>query len=75
MEAFEIECQTDQAPLESFGLNPAQRELAKTQHFLDDPDHRFDGAFVCSVDRFAQRGLELVCHFHLGARALGWRIR
>src|SRR5712692_77778 len=62
MEALEIEGQTDQAPLASDGQFTAQGELAEAQHLLDDADHRLDGAFACPVDRFAQRGLELVCH-------------
>ena len=74
MEALEIESQTDQIPLTGSGLGTAQRELAKPQHLFDDPDHRFDGAFACPVDRFAQGSLELVRHFHLGTRVFGWRI-
>ena len=74
MEAFEIESQTDQTPLASRRRCPAQGELAEAQHLFDDPDHRFDGAFACPVDRFAQGGLELVRHFHLGTRVLRWRI-
>ena len=74
MEAFEIESQTDQAPLASYGCYPTQRELAETQYLFDDPHHGFDGAFACSVDRFTQGGLELVRHFHLGARVLRWWI-
>src|SRR5260370_22979922 len=65
MEALEIESQTDQAPLASGGLNPAQRELAKAEYLFDDANHRFDGAFACPVDRFAQRSSELVGHLDL----------
>src|SRR5712692_11660866 len=50
MEALEIESQTDQTPLASRRQFPAQGELAKAQHLLDDADHRFDGAFACAVD-------------------------
>jgi hypothetical protein len=74
MEALEIESQTDQAPLACNRRCPAQRELAKAQYLLDDPDHRFDGAFARPIDRFAQGGLELVRQFHLETRILGWRI-
>src|SRR5258708_4803740 len=74
MEALEIEGQTDQAPLESLGQFPAQGELAEAQHLLDDAEHRFDGAFACPGDRFAQRGLELVRHLDLGTRVLRWWI-
>ena len=74
MEALEIEGQTDQAPLASGGQFTAQGELAEAQHLLDDADHRFDGAFASAVDRFAQRGLELVRHLDLGTRVLGWWI-
>ena len=66
MEALEIESQTDQPPLASSGLCTTQRELAETQHILDDPDHRFNRAFACRVDRFADCRLELVRHLDLG---------
>src|SRR6266568_4260036 len=46
MEALEIESQTDQTPLAGSRQFPAQGKLAKTQHLLDDADHRFDGAFA-----------------------------
>src|SRR2546425_9289846 len=72
MEALEIERQTDQTPLTSSSLGPAQGELAEAQHLFDDPDHRFDGAFACSIDRFAQRRLELVGHLDLGTGLLRW---
>src|SRR5690349_17047093 len=72
MEALEIEGQTDQTPLKSLSLDPAQGELAEAQHLFDDPDHRFDGAFACSIDRFAQRRLELGGHLDLGTRLLRW---
>src|SRR5712691_11818337 len=75
MEALEIEGQTDQAALTSGRLETAQRELAEAEHLLDDADHRFDGAFACAVDRFAQRRPELVGHFHLGAGTLRRRVR
>jgi hypothetical protein len=74
MEALEIEGQTDQTPLARGGQFPAQGELAEAQHLLDDADHRFDGAFARPIDRFAQRGLELVGHLDQGARVLGRRI-
>jgi hypothetical protein len=75
VKAFEIEGQTDQAPLTSRGSGPAQRELAEAQHLFDDADDGFDGACACPIDCFAQSGFELVRHFDLGARVLGWRIR
>ena len=62
MEALEIESQTDQTALTSSGLYTTQRELAEAEHLLDDADHGFNGAFACPIDRFAQRGLELVSH-------------
>src|SRR6266704_6342700 len=74
MEALEIEGQTDQTPLTRSSLCAAQRELAEAQHLLDDPDHRFDGAFACPIDRFAQGGSELVGHLDLGSGVLRWRI-
>jgi hypothetical protein len=74
MEALEIEGQTDQAPLARGGLLSAQGELAKAEHLLDDADHRFDGAFTCAIDGFAQCGLELVGHLDLGTRVLERRI-
>ena len=67
METFEIEGQTDQAPLSRSSLNPSQGELAKAQDLFDDPDHGFNGAFACSIDRFACRSLELVGHLDAGA--------
>ncbi len=75
MEALEIERQTDQTPLARRRLDPTQGELTEAQHLLDDADHRFDGAFACTVDRFAQRCLELVRHLDLSAGALRRRIR
>src|SRR6266581_8490429 len=75
MEALEIEGQTDQTPLTCSSLCAAQRELAEAQHLLDDPDHRFDGAFACPIDRFAQGGSELVGPLDLGTGVLGRRIR
>jgi hypothetical protein len=75
MEALEIERQTDQTPLTGSSLFTAQGELAETQHLLDDADHRFDRAFACAIDGFAQRRLELVGHLDLGAGVLGRWIR
>ena len=75
MKALEIESQTDQIPLTRRRCCSTQRELAKTQHLFDDPDHWFDRTFACPVDRFTQGGLELVRHLHLRTRVLGWRIR
>jgi hypothetical protein len=75
MEALEIESQTDQTPLASRCLGTAQGELAEAQHLFDDPDHRFDGTLARSIDRFAQRRLELVGHLDLRAGVLGRRIR
>src|SRR5260370_34247894 len=75
MEAFEIESQTDQIPLTGSSLCTTQRELAEAQHLLDDPDHRFNGAFACPIDRFAHCRFELVGHLDLGARILRRRIR
>src|SRR2546421_12608693 len=75
MEAFEIEGQTDQTPLTCCCLNTSQRELAEAQHLFDDANHRFDGTFTCSIDRFAQGGSELVGHLDLGTGLPRWRIR
>ena len=66
METLEIESQTDQTPLTSRRLYTTQRKLAEAQHILDDPDHWFNRAFACRVDRFADCRLELVCHLDLG---------
>ena len=74
MEALEVEGQTDQAPLARGGLCSAQGELAKAEHLLDDANHRFDGAFTCAIDSFAQCCLELVGHLYLGTRVLERRI-
>jgi len=65
MEALQIESQTDQAPLTGSGQFTAQGKLAEAQHPLDDADHRFDGAFACPIDRFAQGGSEFVGHLDL----------
>src|SRR2546421_6737711 len=75
MEALEIERQTDQAPLARRRRDPTQGELAEAKYLLDDADHRFDRAFACAVDRFAQRGSELVGHRDLCARVLRRRVR
>ncbi len=56
MEALQIESQTDQTPLASRRQFPAQRALAEAYHLLDDPEHRFNRAFACAVDGFAQGG-------------------
>src|SRR5258708_18487030 len=74
MEALEIEGQTDQTPLASRRLYPAQGELAEAQDLFDDPDHRFDRTLARPVDRFAQGGLELVGHLDLGTGILRWRL-
>src|SRR5947209_4724919 len=75
MKALEIERQTDQAPLARRRREPTQVELAEAQHLFDDADHRFDGAFACPVDGFAQRGSQLVGHLDLRAGVLRWRVR
>src|SRR5437899_7399345 len=74
MQALEIEGQTDQTPLARRCLYSTQGELAEAKHLFDDPDHRFDGTLACSVDRFAQGGLELIRHLDLGTGILGWWI-
>src|SRR5947199_7603375 len=74
MEALEIESQTDQTPLESLRLDPAQGELAEAEHLLDDPDYRFNRVLACPVDRFPQCRLELVGHLDLGTRVFRRRI-
>ncbi len=56
MEALEIESQTDQTPLAGSRQFPAQGKLAKTQHLLDDADHRFDGAFACFTCELVSSG-------------------
>src|SRR5258708_36517641 len=75
MEALEIECQTDQTPLARRRRDPTQGELAEAEYLFDDADHRFDGAFACPVDRFAQRGSKLVGHLDLCAGVLRRRVR
>src|SRR2546421_5673781 len=74
MEALEIESQTDQTPLASGRLAPAQGELAEAEHLLDDPDHRFNRGLARPVDRFPQCRLELVGHLELGTRVFRRRI-
>src|SRR5438105_4213841 len=75
MEALEIERQTDQTPLARRRRDPTQGELAEAEYLFDDADHRFDRAFACPVDGFAQRGSQLVGHLDLCARVLGRRVR
>src|SRR5207247_3840486 len=74
MEALEIESQTDQTPLPSGRLAPAQGELAEAEHLLDDADHRFNRVLARPVDRFPQCRLELVGHLDLGTRVFRRRI-
>src|SRR5450759_3425412 len=74
MEALEIEGQTDQAPLARRRRDPTQGELTEAQHLFEDADHRFDGAFARAVDRFTQRGSQLVGHLDLRAGVLRWRV-
>src|SRR3989442_402950 len=74
MEALEIESQTDQAPLASRRRYSPQGELAEAEYLFDDPDHWFDRAFACPVDRFAQRSPELVGHLDLRTGILRRRV-
>ena len=75
MEALEIEGQTDQTPLARRRRDPPQGELAEAEDLFDDAEHRFDCAFACPVDGFAQRGSQLVGHLDLCARVLRRRVR
>src|SRR5712691_9778793 len=75
MEALEIESQADQAPLTSRRRCPTQGELAEAEYLFDDPDHWFDRAFACPINRFAQRSSELVGHLDLRTGILRRRIR
>src|SRR5947209_11593095 len=75
METLEIERQTDQTPLARHCREPTQGELAEAEYLFDDAKHWLDGAFACAIDRFAQRGSELVGHLDLCARVLRRRIR
>jgi hypothetical protein len=78
METLEIESQTDQTPLACRSSCPSQGKLAKAENLFDDPDHWFDGAFACLVDRFAQSSSELVGHLDLYTgilRLRGWQGR
>src|SRR2546421_12972711 len=75
MEALEIEGQTDQTPLACRRRDPPQGELAEAEYLFDDANHRFDRAFACPVDRFAQRGSQLVGHLDLRAGVLRWWVR
>src|SRR5260370_33428180 len=74
MKSLEIERQTDQTPLASRRRGPSQGELAEAEYLFDDPDHWFDRAFACPVDRFAQRSPELVSHFDLRTGILRRRV-
>src|SRR2546421_8208112 len=75
MEALEIEGQTDQTPLTRRRRDPTQGELAEAEHLFDDADYRLDRAFAYPIDRFAQRGSQLVGHLDLCAGVLRWWIR
>src|SRR2546421_383159 len=74
MEALEIEGQTDQTPLACRRRDPTQGELAEAEYLFDDANHRFDRAFARPVDRFAQRGSQLVGHLDLCACVLRRRV-
>src|SRR6266536_3375559 len=67
MQALNIKGQTDQIPFAFYLPVPAQRELAKAQHLLDNPDHWLDCAFAQAVDRFAEVSPEFVGHLLFGA--------
>ena len=51
MQPLQVEGETNQAPLPRRRREPAQRELSKTQDFLDDPDHRLHGTLSQAVNR------------------------
>ncbi len=74
MQSLQIKRQTHQTPLARGGRFPSQRELAKAQHFLNNADHRLDRAFAQAINRFPQRGLELVGHFERGTRVVCGRL-
>src|SRR5882672_6217807 len=73
MQPLQIERQTDQTPLASSGMLATQRELAKAQHFLNNANHRLDRAFAQAINRFPNRGLELVGHFDRGLASTAGR--
>src|SRR5258706_11629576 len=75
MQPLQIERQTDQTPLASSGMLATQRELAKAQHFLNNANHRLDRAFAQAINRFPNRGLELVGHFDRGTRVDGGAVK
>jgi hypothetical protein len=75
VQALQVEGQTDQAPLASHGGQAPQRELAKAQHFLDDPDHGLHRRLAQRVDGPADIGLQLVGHLDQRAGILGRRRR
>src|SRR2546428_7961314 len=75
MEALETERQTAQAPLARRRRDPTQGKLTEAEYLFDDADHRFDRAFACRVDGFAQRGSQLVGHLDLCAGIRRRRVR
>src|SRR6266516_4232071 len=74
MQPRKRERQTDQTPLARDRRFPAQRELAKSQYLFDDPNHWLNRAFAQTVDRLADRCLELIRHLLARTRVVaGWR--
>lgn len=72
MQTLEIEGQTHQTPFSGNSQKAAQRELAETQDFLDNPDHGFNGAFAQAIDLLANLSLELVGHLYFGTGFVVW---
>jgi len=77
VQSFEVEGQADQTPLASHSGQAAQRELAKAQYFLDDPDHRLNCRLAQPVDGLTNGGLQLVGHLdhRTGIIVWGHRLR
>ena len=66
MHTLQVPGQTHQAPLASGFRQAAQGELAKTEDFFDNANHRFDSAFAQTVDGLADISAEFVSHFLFG---------
>src|SRR3989337_2279107 len=58
MQPFQIEGQANQTPFPGSGRQPTQGELAKAEHFFDDADDGFYGAFPQPIDGLADPGLK-----------------
>src|SRR5687767_10649709 len=74
MQPFEVVRQADQVPFSCHFGEPAQKELPKTQHRLDNPKHWFHGAGPLPINPLTFWSAELVGHgtkYRIAEPALG----